>query len=698
MRRFEGEDDPLQKAFRLAYFIHPDKELALRVVAHALCRLDVSVSKQNKRRYYPLTGHWLSKGLKVTARSKVSLEKYQRLQLLIYYESESYEKCQEPTYNALTEEDFIIRFIKHLVLITVERSSFYVMLGLSRLLHTYTTREAAQIYDFVMQESERVKEEDYYRKQKGILMGEIQKRFGNLLKICCVQRGEKRFETQENSRQYVELVNDCLDMFTLWYTSCVLPERSDEMKDNIGPLRFKDADPDAEYSIEIKRIHTLIHPKCFSRVIAYLRLTSPQDSLAIPMFFHTNGKPPRADRRNPPTLQEEDFATLRSVRTRQAARRKNFFDGSLSILVDGIERVRLNTLTLRHVQFEVTDQDRLIEVKTSDEAGDLLLASHMIIHREIQSGKPPQRYSVVLEGGQELSFSLQASLDSEGEFAGAVVELTYRETNLLRRTLLLIQHIQRETPKRLVSTHPSGVLKALLALVFLVACAASVITYVNFKRQPSPISASHNSANENKESSVPSYPSVSRSDQSMVAPSKGKSATRSKKVYQQSSGAVVTKNSSTQPASPDKAVASDANSSTGSIELPLEGRLVQEGTRGVIVGSRDALRLIKQVYVESLGSDLASQRLRDRLIRSIQANNRLTITEEPEDADAVLRWSVSKTRMGRQIKAQLINTRQETLWSATQQIPSKTTPAPLLEYAGKIIEQLLKDIEAMEKQ
>ena len=186
-------DEILNEAFLLSYFIHGQKETALRIVLGAMSKLDVATTAQSKRRYYKPASRSLlrrSNGF----RSKVTFSELHLLQRLIYIESEPYEKQRE-TGTSIRKEDLVIHFIKHLVRVTLKRNSFYVTLGISRVLYNYTTTETMGIYNVVIQDPERVKDDYYYRSRKGVLMQEIKARFGDLVRIAHGQRGEDRFRS-----------------------------------------------------------------------------------------------------------------------------------------------------------------------------------------------------------------------------------------------------------------------------------------------------------------------------------------------------------------------------------------------------------------------------------------------------------------------------------------------------------------------
>ena len=150
--------DYLQYAFRLAYFIHPDRELAIRIVKEAIDDLEAAKATQRRRLgYRPIS---LSKGCAKpqTPRTKVVMGDAHLLQRLVYNASEPYEIAREEA-GRLTEEDLLIGFIKNLVRITVRRNSFHVAVGISLLLHTYSTAETMEIHGAVLQDPGRVKDE-----------------------------------------------------------------------------------------------------------------------------------------------------------------------------------------------------------------------------------------------------------------------------------------------------------------------------------------------------------------------------------------------------------------------------------------------------------------------------------------------------------------------------------------------------------
>ena len=423
----------LKKAFLLAYFIHGNKETAVRIVSGAMAKLDVAATAQGKRLYYKPAGRSLLRRPRVDQfRSKVTFSELHLLQRLIYIESEPYERQKEQARRgaAVRKEDLLVHFIKHLVRITLKRNSFYVTLGMSRLLYNYTTSETMGIYNVVVQDPERVKDDYYYRSRKGVLMQEIKDRFGDLVKICHGQRGEERFQAEPEPGRFAELVGECLSFFTPWATPCLVPAAFDPITESIPSLLFQGKDE--EDKIEVSRIHAALHPDCYQRLVRALGFHSPDQRLEVPHFFLSNENGDRnegrRDRRSNLELGVEDLNTIKNNLGEQEERRKRTSAGLLRILADGVERARLNLNRERRVKLDLERETELIEIWTADETGDLLLASHLLSYQEPDAARPLQA-SIVLEGGQKLSMLISPSMDA----SAAIVEIRYQETNPIKR-------------------------------------------------------------------------------------------------------------------------------------------------------------------------------------------------------------------------------------------------------------------------
>ena len=236
----------------------------------------------------------------------------------------------------------MIHFVKHLVRKTTKRNSFYVTLGLGRLLHSYTTAETMDIYNAVIQDPERVKDDFYYRSRKGVLMQELKQRFGDLINVRHGPRGEERFETDDNPGRFAELVRDCLSLFTPWNTRCLVPAGVDPITEGIPSLSYHGHKK--EDDTEVNRIHAVLHPDCFHQLIANLCFDAPETRLDIPRFFYTNDMNNGSNgRRDSSKLKQEELESIKRELDGNAARRKSAHAGILRVIVDGNERAHLGT-------------------------------------------------------------------------------------------------------------------------------------------------------------------------------------------------------------------------------------------------------------------------------------------------------------------------------------------------------------------
>src|SRR5688572_3805802 len=425
-------DELPNRAFQLAYFLHCERLTAVEIAARALNKLQLAATAQGKRLYYRLTGRADAR----KARSKVSMGEPHLLQRLIYVESEEFERRKEAAaQNSRPDDeviparnsDLVVFFIKHLVRITTRRNSFYVTLGLGRLLYNYTTPETMELYNLVIQDPDRVHDDYYYRSRKGVLLKELKERFGELIEIMKGPRGEQRWRTGESNSRQAVLVRECLTWFTPWSTPCVVPERFDPLTHPIEKLTFEGRHPDDEHEVEVNRIHAALHPDCFARLAAANGLTTPDERLELPHFFlaDTNDDSDQ-NSRTPPNLSEEDLHTINNLLAQEAGRRKAASSGFLRVLVDGTDMAEINTQRSASARFAISDDAEVVEVYGQDEQGPVLLATHLLNF----NGASSRNFTITAEGGQRISFTVQLLRDDDGSTSGAQLAVTYAQSGV----------------------------------------------------------------------------------------------------------------------------------------------------------------------------------------------------------------------------------------------------------------------------
>lgn len=320
------DDDILNRAFQLAYFIHRDQATAVRIVAGALAKLRGAATAQEKRFYYrPRPRPNSAVGSDDDSRTKVSLAAPHLLQRLIYAESELYELVSEQSGRTLTEEDMIVRFVKFLVQITWERNSFYVTLGIGRLLYNYSTAETVRLYEFLMDDPERAREDHYYRSRKAFLIGQLMDRFGKSIAVCRSSRGETRIRALEYPDRHAALVLDCLDRLAPWKTPCVMLKGFMAVGAGLAGLTPRSGVLiDGLQRSELQRMHAILHPDCLRRLTGILGLDSPDLRLEVPQFSiasHRQGVT-LPDRRQLPRLGIAELTAIRGL-IRQPTVRRN---------------------------------------------------------------------------------------------------------------------------------------------------------------------------------------------------------------------------------------------------------------------------------------------------------------------------------------------------------------------------------------
>jgi len=702
MDGFKSTDEIIQLAFALSYFILGDERAATFVVRAALGKLQVAAAAQVKRLYYTPTRRTLWQRSKPAGvRTKVSLSDLHLLQRLIYVESEPFERAREQRREALREGDLLVHFVKHLIRISIKRNSFYVALGVSRLLHDYTTGETMEIYNVVVQDPERVKDDYYYRSRKGRLLQEVKERFDDLVSVFRAQRGEERFQTSDSPDEFAELVNECLRQFSPWQTPCPIPRRYDPITDEIPTL--SSAHQGDEDKAEISRIHAVVHPDCYELLTGSLKLESPALRLSVPRFNLPNGKNdmsgPKDKPRTPaPLLDGEELAALKRMLSEQSARRKATHATLLSVVVDNVERARLDLELSGSVIFALEDGDELVEVRALEGGEPTLLASHLL------SGEPgataDAESQIVLEGGQKLTFKLSHARAGMSEAAmdeapRAFLNVSYSETEWLSAASLFRRRLMRRIAAPFGSdarARPSIFKPALVALL-LFACVGALALYLfRNTREPSiarlttheQVSANmqlpsgqassdaaksntsettndksseagggrSEDGNKSAENVVGSQPASQNNQEGFAAKKPSRDETTRGSATAHTTTAARTPPTYALPSHSTYEQAQIASSRTsseteGDAAAWTSGR-ERDATRSVGQSAgATVLSKVRKVFIEVAGEGDLNEQTTRLLAGSLREGQRLTPTEVKDDADAAFKIKVSaKTRVG----------------------------------------------------
>jgi hypothetical protein len=687
-------DESLNRAFQLAHFITGNKQTAIRVVSQAMAKVEVAAAAQGKRLYYRSAGRSFG-----PARygNKVTFSELHLLQRLVYIESEPFEREKERAGSAaLQPEDLIIHFVKHLVRITSKRNAFYVTLGISRLLYNFTTPETMSIYNVVVQDPERVKDDYYYRSRKGVLLREMKERFGDLVRTCHGQRGEEKFQSDPNSVRFVDLVRECLSFFTPWMTMCSVPPRIDPVAVGVPPL--SSATDINEHEVELNRIHAVLHPDCYQRLTQALGFETPDRRLEVPQFCLSNENKNGGEAVRTPIvgLREEDLTAIKSDLNELAERRKKTSAGFLQVRVDGTECACLDIKKASRVRFNVDNSNELLEIWTRDKSGDLLLASQLLTSERDNQSKPTTS-SITLEGGQKLSIDI-ASL---GTSSNLVIDISYQETNPFPATRLALQRFlggsalnQSLGERALSDRRRSAILVPVFAVILFLAITALVLTYMLTARNPL-VSSPVANVNETQSSTAerndtnPNGSQQSQANETTVARRgiSGSRVTESPAPHRPASAAV------------DRRLPPNGDSTrqTSTSENPSEAASSGgEATRAITRAEpRLSLSDVKSIFVEFAGNaPPQGQTLREVLVEKLQASGRLTSSTRRDEADAVLKVTMmqSVSKPSPVFALQLINAQGQIIWPLKG--TNKTYSAASMEQVGtEILRDLLADMK-----
>jgi hypothetical protein len=637
------KDDWLERAFRLAFFLHGDRETAKKIAVGAMNKLETASTAQFKRLYYTPTGR--AENSKAT-RNRVSLGDLQLLQRLVFVESESYEREKEVNGKA-GEHDLLRFFIKHLVRISLKRNSFYVTLAVSRILHSYPTADTMEIYNIVVQDPERVHDDYYYRSRKGVLMKELKARFGEMVMIVKVNRGEERFDHKPKAHDLASTADACLKSFTPWNSLCSLPENFDPFTDLIKPFHFDKSDPDEEHRTELNRIHATLHPDCFDRLTSALSLSAPRDTMELPKFMIADNQQ-NFDSNNwndPPSLDADELRQIKDILSAQAASRKAVNAGFLRVVTD---HVAIGNVYPGETQmsFALGGDAELIEIYGD---GETLLATHLLNFDALRNGE--QNHAIEIEGKQKITFHLVPFLDEFGEVAEVNASVSYAENanrfgSVIRRAMAAAGDIFSQP--MLKSALTFGLMLLALTAGWLIFRSLDQKPYIAW---PGPQNQ-NNEANafepQPKPEENPSFAHVTPDDESKDS---NRALPKSdERVHDRQRKKVVKKPweaHSVEPQQKDFVAQDDVpkneTDDNGVLRLPIRERNYRDiGESRNLQSKKNGLSLneIRQVYFEITGDDILGKQVADQVADELGRSGRFTVTTDKESADAALKLYV----------------------------------------------------------
>lgn len=622
----------LNRGFELAHAIYlhrpADRRIALEILWEALRGVQVRLTAQQEAdRHEP------------ERPTKVRWSTIQWLQLLVYLKSEQFEKKQEAE-GLVCEDDMIIRYIKHLLLITCRRNSFHICLGVCRLLYNYSAGETMAVYDMVFQDpdSSTKKSDAYYRARKNKLIEELELRFADFLRVCHGVRGEKRFESRLPSESIMKLTFESLTRFIPWGTQCELPRELDPWT-AVNALQ----------SSQTSQIHSLIDPNCLSILTKALKLPSPDKRLSLPRFhmLDDGGQDgPGYGTSSQGGLQDDEIAELKSRLLDQSDRRRKFVPDHLRILADGVQCAQLDLARSGVVRFDIEESVSLMEVWGSANGREVILANHVFSSLDETDS---QVFRIRLEGGQEISLSISSSPESSTSFVG---QLSYRETMPLR-ILSSWWRGRQGTDESLPKSKllPAAAWGVAVVLVSVVIVAALYWGFSTKTELPQDLAKQGAPANE--------QPQVKITPGTPVSPNPRVSPTL------EAPNTLAVRSPRVQARHPARAI-----------------------TREQSLASSTSLLSIKNIYIEPLGKDSFSQAVQKEVVDRLISQKRFSIVNNPDDADTAL---TKGSHADGGLVIEMVNPSGEVIWRSRRF--SGTAPS----IASRLVESLVRSIEAEER-
>lgn len=629
----------LDHAYHSAFFLHRDRSIALDIAARALARLEVAATSQDRRlRYEPRRPS--------RTRNRISYGERHLLQQLVFAESEPYERRRERDgATPMSEAQGIVYFVKHLVRIGSRRNSFYATLGMARVLHDYGTSEAQALYEAVVQDPDRVKEDDYWRAAKKRLMAELESRFGERLRVLRTPRGEERFATVQHSERWAATVDEALTVFTPWDSDCPVPPRSDPRAADLPDLTSPD--PGEEAEVELRRVHAVVHPPCWRRLAAAVGLEAPARRLCVPDLGTTPGpgnsaRPGAWGPVDEAGLSPDDRDAATASLRADARRRRGIVPRTLLVKVDGETRRHWSLDEAVRIDLQVEARASWLDVVVEDGGHELPLFACALPADPEESGLDRLRRSLVAEGGQRVT--VDAALRHESWR----VELTFAETRLVHRARRAVRRAVRRlaSPGVLAGPALAGAVAAAFAATVLWRATGGGVAPATDATPPVPPSAHPVS---------PAAPPA--------------------------------------PERPEGVPASENGRRPAPVPGPSAAVPRLRAQQPVIGGGVASLAAVKTLLLEVRGDETpAAGMLRSALATGLESSGRFRVTENPEEADAALKMTIAASgrRSGIDVSVRCVARDGRTLWPVGRDLRDRGS----VEEVAKRTVQRLQDAAA----
>jgi hypothetical protein len=335
--------------------------------------------------------------------------------------------------------------------------------------------------------------------------------------------------------------------------------------------------------------------------------------------------------------------------------------------VDREERARWPIEQSLSGRIEIAPDDRLVEIYGVRDGENMRLAAYMLSY-DLDDQLRPLAATLTLEGGQELRLDVEP-LSGAGEPAadeedvGAAVSVRYRETAPLRALLLWLRSLRFSTPARRLTW------KSALAFMSL-ALASAAIGYWFWIRREAPGEKLTRGVTPTARILIPTPPNTATSPQPRP------------------SSTPIPASSAPPPSSSDEVIAMDIRRRAGE-----PGETLTRGERTAATG----LLEVKKVYLQISGA--RREDVRQQLLQRLPADNNLSLTDNPGEADVALKVTVAAAPRDRlTLTAQIADANGNVIWPLTPGVIERKYEGSLEKVIVTFSRQLAADLRRLERQ
>lgn len=616
--------EQVKKGVELAYFIYPEKEKALKISLAALTKLESQRTREKRwlRDYLKLFRDKIESlpNYKNNSFPKIYLNDFQLYQQLIMQCADKDERQQEST-KLVSQQLLIIRYLKHLVVACLDKNLLFLVVALTRILHTYSTSETRKVCLYLYPNYKYKNLEFQIKRTKSTLIKELAQRFQGLVEIVDNRFVSSNITNLTTEKHFVEMIHKTLDLLVLWDTECL---------ENL--VVFSDSEVNDPLSTGRQMCHVIVHPDCYISLIDILGLENPNNKLEIPNFFISNSiSKDDNDPFNPPDFTD-DIPKLLKELDDYKQKVKSSTPSKLAIFVDDEKRGVIELNKTNQFFLKLVNEGKQLEIY--DEETCLLLLSHRLVG-DIFGDEETQRYTFPIANGQFFNLTIKytppifddTDENSEENIYGNEdvgtfeISISCYESNLTRAIFWSYKRLAYELSSSPVTAYSRlAIIAIILIIIGFIAIYPNKLSIDNNSNQPIIV----------KDSPTPK--SSPKMPDNKLVPQLNKQQLPNPKQTQ------------TPKPRPTK-FQTKPNSKGTTTKKAIEQELVEREPEEVAMergGQRATLATIKTIYI----SDSIEVELRKELIEALKATGRFTIIKNSEvirtQPDATIEWALSQ--------------------------------------------------------